>query len=64
MQARTNVRRSPLTVGLNLMHNSEDYSATNPDPLTAFHRDETDGYDFYATLGQVKNRGDWLFGAY
>jgi hypothetical protein len=52
----------PLKLNLDLYHNSENYSASDPDPFTAFHRDETDGYVVSARLGDTKDRGDWLFG--
>ena len=41
-----------------------DYSAAEAAPLAAVNRDETLGYVFSATLGQLKKRRDWLVGYY
>ncbi len=54
----------PLTVGLDWMHNAEDYSETDPDPFTVANRDETDGYVASIKVGKLKNEGDWLLGYY
>ena len=63
LQAKTTLREIPVKLGLDLMHNSKDYSAADPDPVTAANRDETDGLVANITVGQLKESGDWL-GAY
>jgi hypothetical protein len=62
LQARLTVGGRPLTVGLDYMANSQDYSASDPDPFTAAHRNETDGYDLYVTWGGTGKKGAWLVG--
>ncbi len=64
VQANMQALNRPLRLNLDLLHNSESYSASDPDPFTAFHRDETDGYVVSAQLGGTSNRGDWLFAYY
>ncbi len=63
LQAKTKLREIPVKLGLDLMHNSKDYSASDPDPVTGANRDETDGLVANITVGQLKKSGDWL-GAY
>ncbi len=53
-----------LTLGADYMTNSEDYAPDDPDPYTAAHYDDTEGYDLYATWGGTKDAGDWLFGVW
>lgn len=62
VEARLTVTDRPLRLNLDLYHNAENYSASDPDPFTAFHRDETDGYVVSARLGDTSDRGHWLFG--
>jgi hypothetical protein len=62
VQASLTTLNRPLKLNLDLYHNSENYSASDPDPFTAFHRDETGGYVVSARLGDTNDRGDWLFG--
>ena len=64
VQASLETMNRPLKLNLDLLHNSKDYSASDPDAFTAFHRDETDGYVVSAILGDTGDRGDWLFGYY
>jgi len=64
IQAGMKAFEKPLKLNLNLYHNSQDYSASDPDAFTAFHRDETHGYVVSAGLGDTKERGDWLVGYY
>ena len=64
IQAGMKAFDKPLKLNLDLYHNSEDYSVSDPDVFTAFHRNETDGYVFSARLGEIKERGDWLVGYY
>jgi hypothetical protein len=64
LQAKTDVFGIPVTLGIDGMHNSEDYSAADPDPFTAANHDETDGYVASITFGKLKERGDWLLAYY
>jgi hypothetical protein len=51
-------------IGIDYLHNAEDYAADDPSEYTAFNRDEVDGYVLQAIYGGVKKRGDWLIGTY
>ncbi len=64
VQVRLKAKDRPLVLGLDYMHNSENYSATHPDPFTAANHDETDGYVVSAKLGSLKAKGDWLAAYY
>jgi len=64
VQLRPNWFPKKFLIGANYMHNAEDYSADDPDPFTAFNKDNTDGYVVQAVYGSTKERGDWLVGAY
>ena len=64
VQASLRAMDRPFKLNLDLIHNSEDYSASDPDAFTAFHRNETDGYVISARLGDTNDRGHWLFGYY
>ena len=46
------------------MHNSQGYSPDDPDPITAQHHDQTDGYALLATWGTAKAKGQWSLGYY
>lgn len=50
----------PLALGLDLMHNGESYAADGPDRFAAANRGETDGIVAQATLGTLRERGDWV----
>ena len=63
-QASLRAMNRPLKLNLDVIHNSKDYSASDPDTFTAFHRNETDGYVVSARLGDTDDRGHWLFGYY
>ena len=52
-----------LKFGLDYYVNDENYSATDPDVLTAFHRDEDTGYVLSASHGGI-SPGSWLFAYY
>jgi hypothetical protein len=52
-----------LKFGLDYYLNNENYSATDPDEFTAFHRDEDTGYVFSASHGSI-SPGTWLFAYY
>ena len=56
--------RWPVTVGVDIFHNAQDYSALDPDPFTVAHRDERDGWVAQGWVGRAKEGGEWLFGAY
>ncbi len=54
----------PLTVGVDWMQNTKNYSETDLDPFTAANRDETEGYVFSLKVGKLKDKADWLLGYY
>jgi len=62
VQASLTAGNRPLKLNLDVLHNSENYSVSDPDTFTAFHRDETDGYVISARLGDTNDSGHWLFG--
>ncbi len=64
LQYKTDMGKRPLLVGLDLLHNAEDYDADDPDDFTRFHRDETDGYVFQVKYGSSSKPRDWLVGYY
>jgi len=64
LQLKTMALGHPLALGLDLMHNSQDYSRNDPDPNTAANHDQTDGFTLSAKLGSTKKPGDWLGGYY
>ena len=64
VQASLKAMDRPLKLNLDLIHNSKNYSASDPDAFSAFHRNETDGYVISARLGDTNDRGHWLFGYY
>lgn len=53
-----------LLLGADYLHNSQNYSASDPDMFTAFHHNDVDGYVLQAVYGGVNKSGDWLLGAY
>jgi hypothetical protein len=52
----------PLTLGVDLIENFEDYTSTDAFPFAASHAGETSGYVFSAFYGQLKNPKDWQLG--
>ncbi len=62
VQARRELRGSPLKVGVDLLHNAEDYSADDPDPITAANHDQTDGFVIVASYGGLDAPRRWLVG--
>jgi hypothetical protein len=64
VQARWSPGGRPLVFGADAMHNTEDYSPTDPDPVTAANFDETDGYVLLGTYGGLSKHNDWLVGYY
>lgn len=57
-QYNLNVADVPLSLGADYMCNFEDY------PRSLFNRDERNGYVLQASLGKLKEKGDWLWGYY
>ncbi len=53
-----------LAFGVDLMHNAENYSPTDPDSFTATNHDERDGYVLSGRWGELKEKGDWLAAYY
>ncbi len=64
LQYKTDLGKRPLLLGVDLLHNAEDYAANDPDSFTRFHRDETDGYVFQVKYGSSSKPRDWLVGYY
>ena len=64
VQAELRAMNRPLKLNLDVIHNSQGYSASDSDAFTAFHRNETDGYVVSARLGDAGDRGHWMFGYY
>jgi hypothetical protein len=64
VQARFSVADRPLTLGGDVFHNDQSYSASNSDSFTAANHDQTDGYVLQATYGGLSDGGDWLLGYY
>ncbi len=64
LQARFDAGGRPLVLGGDVLHNAEDYSATDPDPVTAANFDQTDGYVLLATWGALDKADAWLVGYY
>lgn len=63
-QYKTKLNGRGLKLGLDYLNNSEDYAATDPNPFTAFNRDETDGFVISLGYGGTSNPGDWLLAYY
>ncbi len=59
LQAKTKVSDKPLTLGLDYIVNSKNYSATDSDPFTAFHHDEDDAWVVSLRWGDLKKAGHW-----
>ncbi|MBO94878.1 MAG: hypothetical protein CMI32_08285 [Opitutales bacterium] len=54
----------PISLGSDLFYNFKDYESTSPDRFTAEHHDQDVGYVLSATMGKLKEPGDWLLGYY
>ncbi len=63
-QYKTDMASRPFLLGLDLLHNAEDYDTDDPDDFTRFHRDETDGYVFQVKYGSSSKPREWLVGYY
>ena len=64
VQYRMNLSKKPLALGIDYMHNSEDYDKDDEDAYTAHHYDQTNGYVLSVLYGGTSNPGDWLYGYY
>lgn len=56
------IKKIPLALGADLFYNFEDYDADDVAPFPADDTDETLGYVFSVTFGQLRQRHDWLVG--
>jgi hypothetical protein len=63
LQGRRDAGRRALTLGFDLMHNSEDYAGAK-NAFTAANRDEKDGFVVSAHWGATSRRNDWQVGYY
>jgi len=64
VQWSTPVGGRPLTLGVDLYNNFEDYDAADAAPLAAVNADETLGYVLSVQYGQLKKPRDWQIGYY
>ncbi|MCH8258111.1 MAG: putative porin [Proteobacteria bacterium] len=63
LQAKTKISGLPVSLGFDVMHNSEDYNAAELAGTPAGTTDDdTDGYVIQVRLGKNSNQGDWLIG--
>ena len=63
-QARLNRDKRPLTFGLDVMQNFEDYSPDDPDPVTAANHDQNTGFVASVAFGKTNQMWDWLVAYY
>ena len=63
LQAKFKVGSLPLKIGVDFIHNDEDYD-NKFDSFAYANRDETDGYVGSIHLGNLKVPGDWLLSYY
>ena len=49
----------PLVLGADFFANVEDYSESDPHPVTAANHDQTDGWALSAQWRRLETRGDW-----
>jgi len=64
LQARIQALGQPLSFGLDLMHNFQDYSTTDSDAFTAANHDQTNGVVVQTRLGSLDQGASWLAGVY
>lgn len=62
VQAQWRAWGRPVTLGLDVMHNGEDYSAADPDPVTAANHDQRDGFVASLGVGGLGPGGAWSVG--
>ncbi|MDX2074397.1 MAG: putative porin [Alphaproteobacteria bacterium] len=58
------MRDIPLTAEMDLLHNLQDYSATDSDAFTAQNHNQRDGYVFSFKAGDTDKQGHWLAAYY
>jgi len=63
-QWRIDCKGVPLTFGADVFYNFLDYDAGDVAPFPVSDEDETLGYVFSVSAGQLKDRNDWLVGYY
>lgn len=61
VQARWTVEKRPLAIGIDVLHNAEDYSPTDADAVTAANHDQKDGFVAQVNYGGLSNQ-QWLVG--
>lgn len=54
----------PLTAEIDLLHNLQDYSATDSNAFTALNHEQRDGYVLSLKAGDTDKQGHWLAGYY
>lgn len=65
LQAKMKAGGKPLSLGVDYMHNTEDYNAADLVGASAgVDEGDTDGYVVYALYGSLKDKGEWLAGYY
>lgn len=64
VQFRSRVLDVPYFIGLDLMHNFEDYENAPAGSFSQFHKDARDGYVIELVLGDKGEQGDWQVGYY
>ena len=66
VQAQFRVHSLPqkFHLGIDYLHNSQNYLPADPDVFTAYHHDDVDGYVMQAVYGGVRQQGDYLLGIY
>ena len=63
-QFRSQIRGLPYFIGLDVMHNFEDYENAPVGSFSQFHKDARDGYVIEFVLGDKGEQGDWQVGYY
>ncbi len=64
LQLKLKAGSRQLTLGIDGVYNSKDYSAADTDPITAANHDQTTGFVLSAKLGGTREQGDWLAAYY
>ncbi len=62
VRAEIPVAGRTLALGGDYIHNAEDYSPIDPDPVTAANHSETVGFVLSARYGAMKKLGEWQVG--
>jgi hypothetical protein len=58
------IKKVPFALGADVYYNFANYDAADVAPFPATDDDQVLGYVFSATVGQLKQRHDWLVGYY